>query len=184
MSTTATFDDNIIGVGSQVLHSLRQSLSRDFGDEAAVYLQEAGFAAGKQTYDRFLSWLPEFAGVDDPTDLDVSTMSEVLSAFFEALGWGTLTIEEAGKGALVVTTPDWAEAEPNAGTQQPSCYISSGLLADFLGRLSSLPVSVMEVECRTRTDGHCRFIAGAPHTIDAVFEVLAAGGSYESALRD
>ena len=86
MPTTVTLDDNIIGVGQQVLHSLRQSLTRDLGENAAVYLQEAGFAAGKQVYDSFLSWLPNFAGVEDPADLDVSTLGEVLSAFFEALG--------------------------------------------------------------------------------------------------
>jgi len=182
MTTTVTLDDNIIGVGSQVLHSLRQSLSRDLGDDAAVYLQEAGFAAGKQVYDCFLRWLPNFAGVEDPTDLDVSTLSEVLSAFFEELGWGALTIEPAGKGALMITAPNWAEAEHDSSVQQPSCYVSSGLLADFLGRFSSVPVAVMEVECRTRADVHCRFIAGAPHTMEAVFDALAAGGSYESAL--
>jgi len=184
MPTTVTLDDNIIGVGQQALHSLRQSLTRDLGENAAVYLQEAGFAAGKQVYDSFLSWLPNFAGVDDPADLDVSTLGEVLSAFFEALGWGSLTIDEAGKGVLRITASDWAEAEPNGGTDQPSCYVSSGLLADFLGRLSSRPVAVMEVECRTRSDDHCRFIAGAPQTMEAVFDVLAAGGSYESALSD
>jgi len=184
MPTTVTLDDNIIGVGSEVLHSLRQSLARDLGENAAVYLQEAGFAAGQQVYDCFLNWLPSFAGVDDPSDLDVSTLGEVLSAFFEALGWGSLSIDEAGKGALMITAPNWAEAGPTGSTQQPSCYVSSGMLADFLGRLSSMPVAVMEVECRTQADGHCRFIAGAPQTLEAVFEALAAGKSYESALID
>jgi predicted hydrocarbon binding protein len=183
MSTTVTLDDNIIGVGNQILHHLRQSLMRDLGDNAAGHLQEAGFASGKQVYDSFLTWLPNFAGVEDPSELDISTLSEVLSAFFEALGWGTLTIEEAGKGALMITTPNWAEAEPGAGALQPSCFISSGLLADFFGRLSTVPVAVMEVECRSRSDAHCRFIAGTPRTMEAVFDALAAGGTYESALR-
>ena len=107
---------------------------------------------------------------------------EFLDPFFEALGWGTLTIEEAGKGALMITTPNWAEAEPGAGALQPSCFISSGLLADFFGRLSTVPVAVMEVECRSRSDAHCRFIAGTPRTMEAVFDALAAGGTYESAL--
>lgn len=182
MSTTVMLDQNIIGFGNQSLHSLRRSLSRDFGDNAAVYLQEAGFAAGEQVYERFLSWLPVFTGVQDPKDLDMSTLGEVVSAFFEALGWGPLTIDEVGRGALTITAPNWAEAEPGALAQQPSCYISAGLFADFMGRLSSVPVAVMEVECRTRADGHCRFIVGAPQTMQAVFDALAAGESYESAL--
>jgi len=182
MSTKVTLDDNMIGVGKGILHSLRQSLARDLGDRAAVYLQEAGFAAGGQVYDAFLGWLPELTGVEDPTDLDAGTLGEVLSAFFEALGWGTLTVEQAGKGALVITAPNWAEADVDGGSLQPSCYVSSGILTDFLGRLSSVPVAVMEVECRTRADKHCRFIAGAPETLEAVFNALANGDSYESVL--
>jgi predicted hydrocarbon binding protein len=182
MSTTVTLNDNIIGVGKQVLHNLRHTLGTDLGDRAAFYLQKAGCAAGEQVYECFLAWLPGFAGVDDPAKLDAATLGEVLSAFFEALGWGTLTIEQAGKGALMITALDWAEAEPGGSSPQPSCYVSSGILTDFLGRLSSVPVAVMEVECRTSADQQCRFIAGAPETLEAIFDALADGKSYESVL--
>jgi predicted hydrocarbon binding protein len=182
MSTKPTLEDNMISIGKSILHSLRQSLARDLGDRAAGYLQEAGFAAGGQIYESFLQWLPEFTGVDDPANLDADSLGEVLSAFFEALGWGALTVEEAGQGALMLTAPDWAESEVGGGSAQPSCFVTSGILTDFLGRLSSAPVAVMEVECRTRADNRCRFIAGAPDTLDAVFNALASGQSYESAL--
>lgn len=182
MSTNVTLDDNMISVGIHVLHNLRQSLARDLGDRAAVYLQEAGFAGGSQVYESFLRWLPEFTGVDDPGNLDAGALSEVLSAFFEELGWGTMTVAEAGKGALVITATDWAESEVGGGSPQPSCYVTSGILTDFLGRLSSVPVAVMEVECRTSGDQHCRFIAGAPETLEAVFNAVANGDRYESVL--
>ena len=182
MPTNMTLDDNMIGVGKNVLHYLRQSLARDCGDQAAVHLQEAGFAGGEQVYESFLGWLPNFTGVDDPANLDAETLGEVLSAFFEAMGWGALTLEEAGKGALMITALDWAESEPGGSSRQPSCYLSSGMLTDFLGRLASIPVAVMEVECRTRADERCRFIAGAPETLDAIFNALADGKSYQSVL--
>jgi hypothetical protein len=46
--TTQTPDIEMIAVGSGALHSLRRSLSRDLGEQAAIPLQEAGFgvAAG------------------------------------------------------------------------------------------------------------------------------------------
>ncbi len=182
MNANLTLDDNMISVGNRVLHNLRYSLSRDLGDRAPEYLQTAGFATAPQVYARFLKWLPEFTGVDDPEDLVSSSLGEVLSGFFSALGWGTLEIEQTGNGALALTTTDWAEAEPGSNAHQPSCYLSSGLFTDFLGRLSKVPVSVMEVECRSRGDERCLFIAGSPQTMEAVFEALAAGGSYESVL--
>jgi len=182
MSANVTLGENMIGVGCNALHNLRQSLTRDLGESAAGYLQAAGYAAAPQVYDCFLKWLPEYTGITNPAELDSAALGEVLSAFFGELGWGTLSVERSGQHALVLTSPDWAEAEPGSGAQQPSCYLSSGLLTDFLGRLSDVPVAVMEVECRSRGDSLCRFIAGAPQTLEAVFNTLAAGGDYESVL--
>jgi predicted hydrocarbon binding protein len=177
-----TFDNDILGVGRGVLHALRRSLTRDLGDHAAVCLQEAGYAAGESVYRSFCAWLPEYSGVDDPANLDAEVLGEVLSAFFEALGWGRLTVEQAGTAGLTITSANWAEAEPGGGTDLPSCYVASGLFADFMGRLSGTPVAVMEVECRTRDEDQCRFLLGAPETMEKVYDALAAGSDYESAL--
>ncbi len=182
MTAIVTPDSNILGVGRNVLHSLRRSLSRGLGDQAAACLQEAGYSAGEQIYDSFLQWLPEYTGISDPAELDATTLGEVLSAFFDALGWGRLTVERSGKAALKITSSNWAEAEPGAGAEIPSCFMASGLFAGFLGRMSGTLVGVMEVDCRTRGDEHCRFIVGPPDTIEAVFDALAEGSDYESAL--
>jgi hypothetical protein len=62
------------------------------------------------------------------------------------------------------------------------CFFSAGMLADFLGRLSGEPVAVMEVECRSKNDDRCRFLSASPDTLNAVYEQMSAGGSYETAL--
>jgi len=179
---TSLSSNDILGVGSGALHALRRSLTRDLGERAAVCLQEAGYAAGRQVYGAFCSWLPAYAGVSSPGDLDARVLGEVLSAFFDELGWGSLTIERAGRSALAVTSVDWAEADPTEDATIPSCYVAAGLLADFMGRLSETPVAVMEVTCRTRKDSECRFLVGTPETMEAVYEALAAGQDYESVL--
>jgi hypothetical protein len=43
-------------------------------------------------------------------------------------------------------------------------------------------VAVMEVECRSRGDGRCRFLAGAPETLGLVYERMAQGMGYGEAL--
>jgi predicted hydrocarbon binding protein len=174
--------NEILSVGTGALHALRRSLTRDLGDRAAVCLQEAGYAAGEQIYHTFCAWLPEYAGVTDPADLDARALSDVLSAFFHELGWGSLTVQRAGKTGLAITSPNWAEANPNENCEIPSCYIASGLFADFLGRLSETPVAVMEVECRSRQDAGCKFLVGTPETMEAVYDALASGQDYEVAL--
>jgi predicted hydrocarbon binding protein len=179
---TTLSSNDILGVGSSALHALRRSLNRDLGEQAAVCLQEAGYAAGAQIYGAFCSWLPGYAGVSDPADLDARVLGEVLSAFFDELGWGSLTIERAGRSALAVTSMDWAEADPAEDAAIPSCHVAAGLLADFMGRLSETPVAVMEVACRSRKDSECRFLVGTPEAMDAVYEALAAGHDYASVL--
>jgi hypothetical protein len=62
------------------------------------------------------------------------------------------------------------------------CFVSTGMLADFLGRLSTEPVAVMEVECRSKGDARCRFLSAAPETLTAVYEEMAQGKGYEEVL--
>src|SRR6059058_3551076 len=83
---TAAADGLTIGRGA--LRQLHHSLLRDAADQAVAILQEVGFAAGEGVYQSFCAWLPAQTGVSRPDDLDAGQMSEVLSAFFQAHGWG------------------------------------------------------------------------------------------------
>jgi hypothetical protein len=40
----------------------------------------------------------------------------------------------------------------------------------------------MEVECRSRGDARCRFLAGAPETLSTLYDRMAQGTSYADAL--
>jgi len=86
-----------------------------------------------------------------------------------------------GSAALAVDTGDWVEAEPGSA-ETPMCFFTAGMLSDFLGRLSGEPVAVMEVECRSKNDGRCRFVSASPDTLNAAYEQMTEGKSYEEAL--
>ncbi|HSB54807.1 MAG TPA: V4R domain-containing protein, partial [Gemmatimonadales bacterium] len=64
----------------------------------------------------------------------------------------------------------------------PSCHLSSGALAEFLSRVSESTLGVMEVECRSRGDARCRFLAGSPETLTILYGRMAEGTSYLEAL--
>jgi len=51
-----------------------------------------GYASGAQVYAVFQAWLAQ-EGVAEPGDLDAAVLSESMSEFFQALGWGKLTLE-------------------------------------------------------------------------------------------
>ena len=143
-------------------------------DQAIAVLQEAGYAAGEGLYQAFTA-------VNNPTDLDADLLGETLSDFFKSGGWGTVTMSPVGTGALALDSSDWAEAEPGT-SQTPMCFFSTGMLADFLGRLSDESISVMEVECRSRGDARCRFLSATPEVLQRVYEGMTEGRSYEEAL--
>ena len=180
MSADIRLDGAMIGISSSLLHGLRRLLTETLGDEADVRLQEAGYAAGEQVYHAFCQWLPRYTGVDDPKDLDAATLEEVLSQFFETLGWGRLHVDRAGKSALAISSANWVEATGDE-SDDPSCPVSCGMFADFLGRLCGMPIAVMEVSQHTGTK-ECRFLAGSPETMNVVYGALADGRDYESAL--
>jgi len=168
-------------IGRGALRQLHQSLLRDSADHAVGILQETGFAAGEGVYQAFSTWLAAEMGVADPRSLDSGLLNDVLSRFFSALGWGSVTVGPIGGAALAIDSSDWVEADPGSA-ESPMCFFSSGMLADFLGRLSGELVAVMEVECRSRQDARCRFLSASPETLNTVYDQVTQGRTYEEAL--
>ena len=168
-------NSSLVAISPHALHALRDRAG-------AQALQEAGYAAGESTYGAFVKWLPGVAMVDDPRDLAAPRMAEVLSQFFSSLGWGTVAAEPLAEAAFAVDSSDWAEAQPEAQIQYPGCYFTSGLLADFVSRIAESPLAVMEVECRSRGDAHCRWLVGSPETLTALYQHMAQGADYQQVL--
>lgn len=169
-------------LGRRALQQLRASLERDSGLQVAGYLQEAGFAGGEEMYGAFLTWLKGVYGVDHPAELDAARLGEVLSRFFSESGWGTLQVSRIAPSVLAFDSSDWSEADRSGTAQYPSCHLTSGLLSDFLGRIAEAVVGVMEVECVSRGESRCRFLAGAPDTLQNLYERMSQGLSYGQAL--
>lgn len=171
-----------VRLGRRVIHQLRASLERDAGLQAATHLQQAGFAGGEELYNSFTTWLAWRHKVEQPTDLDMQFLGEVLSEFLEEQGWGRVSAIPLGPAVLALDSTDWAEALDEPQGEFPSCHLSCGLLADFLGRVSQGLVAVMEVECRSRGEARCRFLAGAPETLGILYDRMAQGSGYLEAL--
>lgn len=179
---TSPKDPSIVGITPSFLHSLHQSLERVLEDHGAQLLQEAGFASGGEVYRAFQAWLQDRTDVQNPKQLDAAFLGEVMSDFFVELGWGRMEVERVGQAALSILAPGWAEASTSARTEVPSCHITTGLFAALLGELAGAAVAVMEVECRTCGDPACRFLVGAPETLQVVFEGMSQGSDYRGVL--
>ncbi len=170
-----------VSISPRALQILRVNLERDHGLETAAYLQEAGFAAGADLFRLFEAWLASEYGLSDAGDLAQDKLGDILSTFFEAHGWGRLSLAPMSSAILALDAPDWAEAAPDLGAQYPSCHFSAGLLADFLGRIAGEQLATMEVECLTRGDERCRFLVGAPEVLARVYQRMTEGMGYKQA---
>jgi hypothetical protein len=168
-------------VGPATLRQLHRSLLMHAPDQAVTVLQETGYASGEGMYRALCDWLPGRAGVHRPDELDAANFGAVLSQFFATAGWGHLSFSPLGGAALALDSPDWIESEPGDAAM-PMCFFTSGMLADLLGRVSEAQVAVMEVECRSKGDDHCRFLSASPETLQEVYEKMTVGMSYADAL--
>ena len=181
MPTPVQLDSSVLGIGRKGLLAFLRALAAPPAD-APAFLQETGYSTGDELYAHLLKWLPTYAGVSDPSELDATVLGEVLSEFFQALGWGSLKVERLGNAGLTIDSTDWAEAVPGTNAASPYCFYTSGLLSSILGKLAGADVAVMEVECRSCNDARCRFLAGSPETLQAVFEAMTAGKDYRQAM--
>ena len=175
MTDIALSASSLVALSPRAQHALRDRAG-------AQALQEAGYAAGEATFQAFASWLPAVASVEHPSDLAAPRLAEVLSQFFSALGWGAMKVTAIGNAAVAVDADQWAEAAPDAHLQYPSCFFTSGMLADFMGRMANASLAVMEVECRSRGDARCRWLLGAPETLSSLYEHMTLGSDYMTVL--
>lgn len=166
---------SLVALPPRALHTLRDRVG-------AQALQEAGYAAGEATFQTFAKWLPGAAGVENPADVAAPKLAEALTRFFSGLGWGSVDVNALNEAVLAIDSSDWPEAQAGAGLQYPSCFYSSGMLADFMSRVGDTSLAVMEVECRSRGDGRCRWLLGSPETLTALYQHMAQGADYRTVL--
>lgn len=160
------------------LAALRQAIEDQVGaDAAARVLHAAGNAAG----DAFHEILT--GGTDTlPADWSEGAFWRRFSELFARRGWGHLSNERVHEGVGALTARDWVEADPDNGSDRPTCAFTAGLLANLFGRISADEVAVLEVECRSRGDEQCRFLYGSAPALDAVYAHLRSGASVEDTL--
>lgn len=165
------------------LAALRAALVRDAGPAAATYLQEAGYAGGESLFASFFSWLQD-RGYGAPEHLDVATFEQRASEYFRDAGWGTLTIGTLRDAVATLDSTDWGEANPASGLDHPACHLTTGMFADFFGRLADHAVAVLEVECRSAGDPRCRFLIGNAEVMSHVYDEMGRGLAYGAAVAD
>jgi len=170
----------LVAMTRDSLAALRAAMFRDVGPNAAAMLQEAGYAGGQAMFDAFGRWLAA-RGLPAPESLAAADFGARATEFFRDAGWGSSELGSL-ESVATVDSGDWAEGNPAYPLEFPGCYYTSGVMADFFGRLVGEPVAVMEVECRSMGGERCRFLLGSGETLQRVYDEMAQGVSYEQAI--
>ena len=167
-----------LAIPAAALAALQRALNTELdADAAARVLRSAGHDAG----DAFFQILANDA-TGAIADVDSASFWRRLGQLFSTRGWGTLQHTDVHPGIAVLSASDWAEADTSGSGARPSCYFTTGLLANVLGKVANGDVAVMEVECRSRGDAQCRFLFGSPEALRSVYDLLLHGESTESAV--
>jgi predicted hydrocarbon binding protein len=173
--------NGMLAITRDALTALRAALVRDSGPAAAAYLQEAGYAGGGQLFEAFRQWLAS-RGAGAPESLSVDGFQREATEFFRLAGWGSLEVGALHDTVATLDSTDWGEAATQQTLDQVGCYFSSGMFADFFGRVADAPLAVMEVECRSAGAARCRFLLGSTDVMTAVYDGMAQGMGYEDAV--
>jgi predicted hydrocarbon binding protein len=163
----------LVAISRESLNALRAALFRDLGGTAATYLQDAGYGGAAPMYEAFEAWVRKRGG-PAPGDLALEDFAAAAAEFFAASGWGTLGFSVTEDGVARVESSDWAESVVGDGSEMSGCYFTTGVLADFFGRVTDAPVAVMETECRSMGSQRCCFLIGTPERLQAVYDQLAS----------
>lgn len=174
-------DHRLVALSRQALAALRAALLRDAGSDGAAALRDAGFAGGESVYASFADWLRARAGAE-PDMLGVEDFQRRAAEYFRETGWGWLTLGSIDDVVATVDSQNWEEADPSAHLDHPGCHFTTGLFADFFGRVSDEPLAVLEVECRSAGAARCRFLLGSGEVMTYVFEALERGERYQEAV--
>jgi predicted hydrocarbon binding protein len=147
--------------------------------DAVDALREAGYAGGDAVYDAFEQWLNDREtsvndGIDrSPADLPLAEFQKQAAQYFSAAGWGLVEFDtRAEDGVATLSMESCWEADRDAGKTQPSCHVTTGMLAAFFGRVAGYPIAVMETECRSAGADRCRFLLGNSEVMTFKWEEL------------
>ncbi|MEX2528401.1 MAG: 4-vinyl reductase [Gemmatimonadota bacterium] len=160
------------------LTALRLALRRETGAVAATHaLNAAGFAAGSAL---FPALRKELGG--NPSELPAPGFWDGMTRFFHKRGWGRISHQRIHPALGRVSSPDWAEADPDGGDLHPSCAYSAGLLAGLLSRVADAPMAAVEVACRSQGDAECVFLFGSEKAVQLLYGRLLDGTPLSEAL--
>ena len=171
----------MVALTRTTLIALRAALVRDAGPSAAAYLQEAGYAGGEALFESFRRWMDE-RGLGVPEEQVLDDFQLYATDFFRDLGWGSMEIGSLHDAVATLDSADWAEADPEEANDHPTCHLTTGIFADFFGRVADSPLAVLEVECRSMGHDRCRFLVGSAEVMQYVYDEMGRGVDYEVAV--
>ena len=167
-----------IAVPVSIFGSLRSELEKEAGALPPIHaLHHAGYEAGSAAAASFSVTVG-----GDVTNMGQSAFWARLSEFFSRRGWGMLEQSGEHAGIAFLSSPDWAEASPDAREPEASCCFTTGFLSGLLSELAGGPVAVLEVDCRARGDEQCCFAFGSEVAIHDLYGHLLDGTDLEGAL--
>lgn len=166
------------------LAALRQTLVSELGADAAAHaMRRAGHAAGDAFFAPLREQTEQQRG-GSVLETPESLFWNRLSTFFANRGWGRISRQPIHPGIGALDSADWAEAASAGDAERPSCFFTTGLLSNLLGQTADGDIGVLEVECRARGDGRCRFLFGGPDALQPLYEDLAAGRDFDYSLAE
>lgn len=133
-------------------YTMRDAVSARFGASVCTEVfRDAGYLAGKNFYEKFLS-----------TAADLNDLFAKWQTAFSEMKMGIVRIENLqNNGDAIITVSEDLDCSGLPVTGSTVCHYDEGFLAGVLSTFSNRPYTAKEVDCWAKGDRVCRFHAKA-----------------------
>lgn len=155
-----TSEDFIVG--------LLEGLEEEVGNASGAVLYNIGRHWGSKDADFFQkNFREEFDKGIRSTNL--SFMLETWWWPLTTQGWGRWEVDVSAHqgGFMFINLFDSAVARTLGDVGKPVCHIYAGLFSGFFSSLAKKALSCIEIQCYAMGETYCKFLLGAPTSIDA-----------------
>jgi len=160
----------VLGVGPELLRSLRHVLERERAGSWSVTLKAGGRVCGQKVaanVDAELTALGKPALAALPLDACLC----FIDRYFATHGWGQLTLDladAAEHGVVVAHLAQglFARVLPNAGAAVDD--LLAGMLQGFCEHISGQTLGCEEIACAAHGAAQCTFVITAPERLEAI----------------
>ena len=171
----------LLALSAPFLEALYAGLEVEVGPAAAPVSIEFGRSWGRKIYRRLMAEIEGY--YDRPVaDMEMSVFLQCLREAWKTHGWGLIDFDFSyyNSGFIVVTLRNAAFTNKVIQSDEPSCFVETGILRSFFSLLTGQNLDCVQTECESLGVEKNSFVLGLSERIEKSSAWLEEGHDHDT----